>query len=293
MSGSVPTKPVRVASVLAVFIVVSLVLSSVAVADSWDTESTPTGENLYDVEQTTNGAYAVGAGGDVVRRTDTGWVEVTDTGPSGNSNDLLGSGVTNDGDEVWFVGTSGAVGEYNVNTGNLNDLTNPGELSTNNFNDVAVKGNSGSASVYIAGDDGNVYFSRDDGETWDVVTPASGAAINSIDIYGEQSGHLVDANKQVHETTDGATSWTSIGITGAGESFLGVDSNAADDVRVSTSNGSVYRYDGTAWSKTTVSEQELRRIETESGEGFAVGGNGSVFEVSSGAFSQDYQVPRL
>jgi PKD repeat protein len=281
------TKAVRVGSVLAVFIIVSLALNSVAVADSWETETTPTGENLYDVEKTTDGAFAVGAGGDFIKRTNTGWTEITDTGPSGNSNDLLGAGVTDDGDEIWFVGTSGAVGEYNVNTGNLNDFTNPGELSTNNFNDVAVKGNSGSASVYIAGDDGNVYYSRDDGENWNVVTPASGAAINSIDFYGEQSGHLVDGNKKVYETTDGATSWTDIGITGAGNSLLDVDSNSANDVRVSTSNGNVYSYDGTSWTNTPVSMQELRGIGVESGEGRVVGGGGTVFEVSSGSFTQD------
>jgi len=278
---------VRSAMVFAGVLVLAIAMSSVGAAQDWNDEATPTGENLYGVETTSNGTFAVGTGGEVIQRTGSGWVLTTDTGPSGNSNELYGVDATDDGDTIWFVGLSGAVGEYDVVSGQLNDYTNPGELSTNNFNDVAVKKQSGSAAVYIAAADGKVYYTQDNGTNWNEVTPASGSEINAIDFFDDQIGHLVDANKQVYETTDGGNSWTKIGIQGAGESFLDVDSESTSDVRVTTANGSVYRYDGSSWTKTQVSENELRGIEQNGGSGYVVGGNGSVYRLSSGSYSQE------
>lgn len=39
----------------------------------WKAVETPTGNTLYDVEHTTDDAYAVGGGGVVIRRTSDGW----------------------------------------------------------------------------------------------------------------------------------------------------------------------------------------------------------------------------
>jgi len=263
--------------------VVSVGLASPAAAQTWENETTPTGENLYGVENTANGTFAVGTGGDVLRRTDTGWETVVDTGPSGNSNNLYGTGVTDDGESFWFAGTSGAVGEYDVVTGTLTDYSGLSGLSTNNFNEVAVEGDSGDATVYIAGDSGKVYYSYDNGDNWNSVTPGSGASILSVDFADENTGHVVTGNKNVLKTTDAGVTWTGIGISDAG-TLLDVHSNSPTDVWVSAARGTVYNYDGSSWENITVSRTvDLNAVDID-GTGYVAGGNGTVYRWS-GSFS--------
>ncbi|PSP73486.1 hypothetical protein BRC86_09165, partial [Halobacteriales archaeon QS_3_64_16] len=102
-----------------------LLTSTVAGATGWTTAETPVASTLYDVEYTTNDAYAVGGGGVVIHRTSDGWTKVLDGGPTGDSNTLKGSDTTDDRERLWFVGNSGAIGEYDVTTGNLNDYSAP------------------------------------------------------------------------------------------------------------------------------------------------------------------------
>ncbi|MFB6157784.1 MAG: hypothetical protein ABEJ34_08085, partial [Haloferacaceae archaeon] len=155
-----------------------------AAESAWSTAETPTGKSLHDVEYTAAGGYAVGGGGIVIERTADGWRKVLDGGPTGNGNDLYGADVTDDGKRLWFVGASGAIGEYDVETGNLEDHSAPMDV-TNNFNDVAVTGAADEANVCVAGDSGKMYYSFEDGETgtWDYVTPGSGSNINAVDFY--------------------------------------------------------------------------------------------------------------
>ena len=206
----------------------------------WTVAETTTGGTLYDVVRTANGIYAVGTGGVVLRRSEVGWTKLLDDGPTGNGNDLYGADVTDDGEALWFVGASGAIGEYDILSGVLDDHSAPMDV-TNNFNDVSVRGAPGSANVYVAGDSGKIYSSFDDGATgtWDYTTPGSGAAVNAIDFHGPRSGHAVDGNQTVFATDDGST-YDRLGIENANYNFYGVDSNGFDDVTVSGGGGSVY-----------------------------------------------------
>ena len=86
---------------------------TVSAASEWTIEATPTDGALYDVAYTSEGAHAVGVGGVVLERTRKGWRKVTDGGVTGDGRDLYGADVTDDGDRLWFVGASGAIGEYN------------------------------------------------------------------------------------------------------------------------------------------------------------------------------------
>ena len=261
-------------------------------AASWQSVTSPVDATLTDVETTAANDFAVGGGGVVIERTADGWTKVVDGGPTGNGNGLLGADVTDDGKRLWFVGKSGAIGEYDVETGGLNDHSAPNDV-TNNFNDVSVTGTAGDANVYVGGDSGSVYYSFENGAsgTWNNVSVGQGAAVQAIDFYDTRSGHLVNGNANAFTTTDGTT-WERIGIADADVSLYGVDSNAADDVWVAAGGGVVYHYrpdaEGTLkWFDTKIGEPALRDLELESGDGYAVGDGGAVFDRANGTWSRD------
>jgi len=257
-----------------------------AAGDGFTSVETPTAEDLFDVEETADGVFAVGTGGVVVERTADGYRKALDGGPGGNGNSLYGADVTDDGERLWFVGSSGAVGEYDVATDTLYDRSNPLD-SGNNFNDVAVTGEAGEADVYVAGDSGKVFYSFANGETqtWDYVTPGSGSGLSAIDFHDDRAGHVVDTNQTVFATDDGAT-WDVIGLANAGVTFYGVDSDGADDVFVSGGNGRVFDYTDSAWTPSTLGDAGLRDIEVEDGAGLTVGGGGKVFELGAEGWTQ-------
>lgn len=255
--------------------------------DEWTVAETPVGGTLYDVEYTAAGAYAVGDSGVVLARDGGRWETVLQGGPTGNGNTLYGADVTDDGDRLWFVGSSGAIGEYDVARGVVYDHSAPMDV-TNNFNDVAVTGPAGEANVYVAGDSGKIYSSFENGATgtWTYTTPGSGAAVNAIDFHGPRSGHAVDGNKTVFATHDGGT-YDRIGLADANVNFYGVDSDAPDDVWVSGGGGMVFHWNGSQWTPTDLGDAGLRDIEVTAGDarGYTVGGGGKVF-AKDGAWSQ-------
>jgi len=266
----------------------SVVLSGLGSAEEgWTAVESPTGNTLYDVAYTADGAYAVGAGGVVVERTPGGWQKVLDGGPTGNGNSLFGADVTRGGERLWFVGSSGAIGEYDVTSGVLTDRSAPNDV-TNNFNDVATTGRADEANVYVAGDSGKIYYSFENGETgsWDGVTPGSGSNINAIDFSDERQGHAVDGNKTVF-VTDGGTSWDRLGIEDANVNFYGVDSDGADDVTVSAGGGTVYNWNGSEWIREDTGDAGLRDVEVSGTPGLTVGGGGAVFRRDADGWTQE------
>jgi hypothetical protein len=263
--------------------------ATASAAEGWTAVETPTGNTLHDVASTAEGAHAVGGGGVVLERTAEGWRTVLDGGPTGNGNSLFGADVTDDGTRLWFVGASGAIGEYDVETGNLEDHSAPMDV-TNNFNDVAVTGEAGEADVYVAGDSGKMYYSFENGRegTWEYVTPGSGSNINAVDFFGTRKGHVVDGNKTVFRTDDGET-WDKIGLADANVNFYGVDSDGADDVWVSGGGGMVFHWDGVEWTPADTGDAGLRDIEVtnDDGDGLTVGGGGSVYDLTGGLWEQE------
>ena len=250
-----------------------------AEGEQWTSVESPTGNTLYDVETTAAGVYTVGGGGVVLERTPEGYRKVLDGGPTGNGNNLYGADVTDDGKRLWFVGSSGAIGEYDVESGVLVDHSAPMDV-TNNFNDVSVTGEADEANVYVAGDSGKMYVSYENGATgsWDYTTPGSGAAINAVDFFEDRSGHIVDGNQSVFYTRDGA-SWDRLGIADANVNLYGVDSDGFDDVWVSGGGGIVYHWTGSRWVKADTGDAGLRDIEVTDADadGYTVGGGGAVY----------------
>ena len=257
---------------------------SALAAGGWESVSAPTGNTLHDVEYTDAGAYAVGGGGIVLERTAEGWQKVLDGGPTGNGNNLYGADVTDDGRALWFVGSSGAIGEYDISTGVVTDHSAPNDV-TNNFNDISVTGAAGEANVYVAGDSGKLYYSFENGatQTWDYVTPGSGSAINAVDFFDDRSGHIVDGNKSVFRTADGST-WNKIGLADANVNFYGVDADGFDDVRVSGGGGMVFHWNGSEWTPTDTGDAGLQDIEVtdDDGAGLTVGGGSKLYELGDG-----------
>lgn len=264
------------------------VVGTVSAADEpeWVAEETPVDSTVYDVVYTSNGAYAVGAGGIVLRRDEAGWTTVLDGGPTGNGNDLYGADVAGYGADLWFVGASGAIGKYNVETGSLEDYSAPMDV-TNNFNDVSARTTSEGTAVYVAGDSGKIYYSFDGGKggTWDDTTPGSGSAVNAIDFFGGREGHAVDGNTTVFRTDDGGT-YEGIGVADANNDFFGVDSDGFDDVTVVGGGGTVLGWDGVEWVRTDLGDAQLQDVEVGD-VAYTAGGGGAVFRRDGGTWAQE------
>jgi photosystem II stability/assembly factor-like uncharacterized protein len=257
----------------------------VAACDSWtgawsEASTDPGGYSvsLNDVDQTSLGPYAVGDGGDLLERQGSQWARIDDDGPSGNGQNLHGADTTTDGDELWVVGASGSVGEYDPETDTMTDHTGLDDSYSDQLTDVAVTGNSGGARIYAADSSGHIQISSDDGGSWTDATPGSGSSIEGIDFYDTASGVAVDTNQAVWETTDGGSTWTKIGISDTSENFHDVDANAADDIWVAASGGKVYHFDGGSWTETVVDGTDsLNAIEIDDGAGHAVGDEGDIY----------------
>ena len=253
-----------------------------AAEEEWTIEETPTDGGLYDVVYTDEGAYAVGEGGVILERTDTdeGWRKVTDGGASGDGRDLYGADVTDDGERVWFAGSSGVIGEYDPATGNIEDRGEPQD-NTENFLDVAATGEAGEANVYVADEAGAVNYSFGNGRsgTWNAASVGQGDALTAIDFHGERSGHVVNGNGSAFKTDDGTT-YRRIGVEDTTNAFYGIDSDGPEDLWVTAGGGTVYRYDG-AWRKYDLGDPTLRDVAIEDAQGYAVGESGRVFEFSA------------
>jgi len=239
--------------------------------------------DLYGTETTSRGMFAVGGGGIVLNRTETGWKKVLQGGPSGNGNSLYAVSVTEDGHRLWFAGSSGELGEMDVRTGDVNDRSSPLD-SGDNFKTISVKGDAGEANVYAATASGHLYYNFDNGKQgkWQELTPGSGSNINGASFYGPKEGQIVDGNQEAFRTDDGET-YDKFGVPDADETLFDVDAHAKDDTWVAASGGVVYRYNGVQWKRSnlgTDSNMKAIDIERDNSVGYVVGNGGVVFRLT-------------
>ncbi|MUV59622.1 hypothetical protein [Halobacterium sp. CBA1126] len=204
----------------------------------WDGVETPTARTLHDVVHIEEGAVAVGAGGVVLDRTADDWTLVTDSGPSGNGNNLRGVAATAGGERVWVAGASGAVGEYDPASGSVTDRTAPDGVTTT-FTDIAVAGPAGDATVYLVDASGHVIVSEQNGQagTWTRATPGSGAAIAGI-AASASATFLVDENDAVFKTTDGET-WDELETPAFDETLTDIAMRSAETVVLAGDSGAI------------------------------------------------------
>jgi photosystem II stability/assembly factor-like uncharacterized protein len=250
--------------------------------EPWTVAETPTTKGLRAAVQTTEGPYAVGAGGDVVARRKDEWELVLDAGPVTASNPLTDAGVTADGRNVWFCGGSGVVAQYDVVDEQLTDYSAPkGKTST--WEAVAVTGDAGSETVHLVNGSGEHFRgtkTSEGGMDWGTaVKPGGGSSMKGIDFLDASTGYICDTNAKVYETTDGGDSWASIGIDGGSVGLYGVSAAAPDDIVVAAGGGTVFRYNGAVWTKLWAGENKLYSVDYAGEEswGLAVGSGGSLY----------------
>jgi hypothetical protein len=256
-------------------------------SDGWTVAETPTEKTLYSAAETLAGPFAVGAGGDVLARRQSGWQKVVEYGPQARSRRLTGADVTDDGRAIWFVGGSGVIGEYRVDTQTLTNYSAPkGKTST--WEDCAVVGRAGeNERFYFVNGSGELLIGirQDSGAVKyeEVIKPGGGSTIPGIDFRSRMSGHVCSTSQLVSKTTDGGKNWKRIGIDFSGASFFDVASVGAKDVNVAGGGGIVYRYDGFRWTPHVIDDgrQAIRAIDRDGSGGLAAGDGGKVYERQS------------
>ncbi|MGQ3411207.1 hypothetical protein ACT4ML_02960 [Natrinema sp. LN54] len=276
-----------------------LTLGSAAAAQSndgeWTQAESPTDKALNDAVDTAAGPFAAGADGNVIARGEGGWRKVVDYGPQARSRRLTGIDATDDGSAVWFVGGSGVIGEYNVETQTLTNYSAPkGKTST--WEDCAVRGTagenervsfvngSGELLVGVRQDSGAMQYEA-------VIEPGGGSTIPGIDFHAREAGHVCTTSQFVGETTDGGQTWEQIGIDFAGGAFFDLASRGERDVNVAAGSGIVYRYDGFRWTPHVVDDQRraIRAVDRDGSAGLAAGDGGTIYERQSAGQWQQYE----
>lgn len=245
----------------------------------WSPADSPTEKTLTGVVQTAAGPVAVGGSGNVLARFEDTWETVVDGGPAARRNKLTDVDVADDGESVWFCGSSGSLGRYDITTRQKTDFSAPKE-KTSTWETVAVAGESGSERLYAANGSGEVMdatIDEDGCATFgDVVKPGSGSTITALS-YGDEECYAIDTSGNVFVTSDGE--WSDIGIRNAQVNFFDV---AAHDgtVFVAAGGGLVYRYDRacTNWTPVQAGEGLLRAIDLTDERDTVVGAGGDSFE---------------
>ncbi|ADB62152.1 hypothetical protein Htur_3288 [Haloterrigena turkmenica DSM 5511] len=274
-------------------------LGSAAAAQSddseWERVDSPTGKALNDAVDTAAGPFAAGADGNVIVRREDGWQTVVAYGPQARSRRLTGIDATDDGRAVWFVGGSGVIGEYDVETRTLTNYSAPkGKTST--WEDCAVRG--------TAGEDERVYFVNGSGELLvgvrqdggamqyeEVIKPGGGSTIPGIDFHAREAGHVCTTSQFVGETPDGGETWEQIGIDFAGGAFFDLASQSQRDVNAAAGSGIVYRYDGFRWTPHVVDDKRraIRAVDRDGADGLAAGDGGTIYERRSAGQWERYE----
>ncbi|UHQ98643.1 hypothetical protein HYG81_21970 (plasmid) [Natrinema zhouii] len=276
-----------------------LTLGSAATAQSnetgWQQVESPTGKALNDAVDTASGPFAAGADGNVLARHEDGWRTVVAYGPQARSRRLTGIDATDDGKAVWFVGGSGVIGEYDVETRTLTNYSAPkGKTST--WEDCAVRGTAGeNERVYFVNGSGELLVGvrQDSGamQYQEVIKPGGGSTIPGIDFHAREAGHVCTTSQFVGETVDGGGTWDQIGIDFAGGAFFDIASQGARDVNVAAGSGIVYRYDGFRWTPHVVDDERraIRAIDRGGADGLAAGDGGMILERQSAGQWQQYE----
>jgi len=245
----------------------------------WAAVDSPTEKTLTGVVMTVAGPVAVGGSGNVIARFEDSWEVVVDGGPAARRNKLTDVDVSDDGKSVWFCGSSGALGRYDIPTRQKYDYSAPKE-KTSTWETVAVAGEAGSERLYAANGSGEVMDATVDGEGCatfgDVVKPGSGSTITALS-FGNGNCYAIDTSGNAF-LTDGEE-WTDIGIRNAQVNFFDV---AAHDgaVFVAAGGGLVYRYDRPCrnWTPVQAGEGLLRAIDVTDERDIVVGAGGNAFE---------------
>jgi uncharacterized membrane protein YgcG len=248
--------------------------------EDWSVVESPISQTIYSVAPTTRGPTAVAGKGYVIARRDGEWEVLLDRGPAASSNTLYAADVTSDGKRVWFAGSSGALGFYDVDEGKKHDYTAPlGKTST--WEAITVAGKKGSEKILVANGSGEVLpgYITDHNPEWGwVVKPGgSGSTISALGASADGIGYAVNTSGSVFKTTDD-DGWERIGIENAQVKFYGIAATESN-LFVPGGGGLVYRYNKSAnnWTPLGVGTGALRGIGQEGDEMVVAGDGGSIY----------------
>lgn len=247
----------------------------------WRAVESPTDRTLLAVTETAAGPVAVGEGGLVLARDESGWHPLVEAGPATRGNRLTCVAATADRNRVWFAGDSGALGRYDTEAGRKEDFSAPmGKTST--WEALAVAGTD-TERLSVANGSGEVLPIECDAHGCpsygDVTKPAGGSTIAALAADGS-SLYAADTSGTVLERVDG--SWHRIGIENAEVNFFDL-SAAGGSLLVAGGDGRLYRYDRPCrnWTPVAVGEATVHGLARPAGSddgAVAVGAGGTIHE---------------
>jgi photosystem II stability/assembly factor-like uncharacterized protein len=253
----------------------------------WQTVETPFDTDLFEVVNTTEGPYAVGDGGVLAANRGDGWEIVTDAGPNASQNQLRSLAVTDDGKRLWFLGSSGALGCYDVETRRKSDYSFPME-KTSTWESIAVSGAAGSEKVLAGNGSGEILPFTIDGfdVNWNVIAKPDkqGATMTDLAADAEGYGYGIDTSGNVFTTTRD-NGWERVGINNAQEKFYDIWGGQHGRIYVTAGSGRLYRYDDSYqdWTPVQVAEQgALQAFDMYDNQMVVLGDSGLIYQRMDG-----------
>ncbi|MDS0477645.1 hypothetical protein [Natrinema sp. 1APR25-10V2] len=245
----------------------------------WTAVDAPAEGTVYDVIGTANGPCAVGDGGTVVgRAADGSWGIIVPDGPGARGETLRAVAATDDGRRIWFCGTGGAVGYFDLESGRRVDCSRPDGMDVT-FHALAVSDDRASEKLLLADGNGVALPGTVDGENpaWDRrTTPADGTAITALSADESGYGYGVDGNGAVWKTTPSGRD--RIGIADAEDSLYAAAASASTLV-VGGGNGRFYERDETGgWTPHSLGDAGIECLDVD-GSTRLVGREGGLLRV--------------
>jgi hypothetical protein len=250
----------------------------------WRTvDDVPFEKTLFAVVSTAAGPFAIGDGGTMLADRGGGWEVIFDSGPHTRDNQLRALAVTDDGQRVWFSGSSGALGCYDVKSRRKFDYSMPKEM-TSTWEAVTVAGPRGKEKALASNGSGEVLpFTLDGFDVdWGVASKPAGAGstMAALGASPDGIGYAVDTSGNVFKTTadDG---WERIGIRNAQVKFYDIYAGEKGRVYVAAGDGRIYRYDDSYknWTPIGVTDTaSLRAFSAYEDELVVLGNGGEIYE---------------
>lgn len=259
---------------------------------SWTAAESPTSNSLNSITATSNGQFAVGGSGNVVRRTSTGWTMEITSGPGSNGNNLYAVDSSTDGEVIWFGGSSGALGRYDISQQELKDYTAPQDV-TSTFRSVAVLSQKDSETVILGNGSGQILTGTHDGSkmSWNnPITPGSGSSITGVSFLSDTIGYFCDSNGDIYKTTDQGSSWSQDGIKRTPGAPQGLHISASNDPVVAAGSGYYYTRKNGNWSTRYADGKTMYGVDRNVSYGVMVGKGGQIFTKSSRSWELNHTI---
>lgn len=212
---------------------------------SWSQMPSPTNEDLNDVEAIGNTAFAVGKDGEVLQLVDGAWVKL---GPIGDE-DLYGVWAAS-ATEVYVAGKNGTI--YSFDGVAWSDQSAAADTIPDDLTDIW--GDAGGA--YVISEKGDLY--RFDRVTRAWLPRDSSCTIGDKfeDLWGDGGGNIYLVGKKDVYVYDGAGCAL---VASSEQDLFGISGWSQNgDVYAVGKKGTVFDYDGNAWSETQVGNKALQ-----------------------------------